>query len=230
MKTIALIVAAGSSVRFGGPVPKQFREVAGRPLLAWTISRFEAASLIDAIVLVVAEEQLIYASEKIIDPYKFSKVTKIVPGGRSRQESVLNGLERLPLSTKLVAIHDGARALVAPDDIDAVTRVAAVDQAALLATPVPDTVKRSTDGFVMSTLDRADLYLAQTPQVFGYDLILKAHREAARNGLAVTDDAALIEKGGFKVRIVEPKELNIKITSREDMMIVETILSRGEND
>lgn len=230
MKTIALIVAAGNSVRFGGPVPKQFQEVAGRPLLAWTISRFEAASLIDEIVLVVADEQLIYTSEKIIDPYKFSKVTKIVPGGRSRQESVLNGLERLPLSTKLVAIHDGARALVAPGDIDAVVKVAAIDQAALLATPVADTVKRATDSFVMATIDRSDLFLAQTPQVFGYDLILKAHREAAENGLVVTDDAGLIEKGGFKVRIVEPKELNIKVTSREDLLIVETILSRGDNE
>jgi 2-C-methyl-D-erythritol 4-phosphate cytidylyltransferase len=91
-------------------------------------------------------------------------------------------------------------------------------------------VKRATDSFVMATIDRSDLFLAQTPQVFGYDLILKAHREAAENGLVVTDDAGLIEKGGFKVRIVEPKELNIKVTSREDMLIVETILLRGDNE
>ncbi len=229
MKTAALIVAAGGSVRFGGPVPKQFVQVAGRPLLAWTIDRFEQADSIDTVVLVVAEDQLLYAGEKVVDRFGFRKVTRIVPGGALRQESVLRGLERLPLSTGLVAIHDGARPLVAPVDIDAVVAEADANRAAVLVGRVSDTVKRGRDGFVLSTLDRSGLYLAQTPQVFNYDLILQAHRKAATNGTVVTDDAALIEAGGFKVRLVEAGRPNLKVTSREDMQVVEAILSGGGN-
>ena len=220
MKTAAIIVAAGSSDRFDGPVPKQFHEVSGRPLLAWTIGQFEAAASIDSILLVVAEEQLLFASEKVIDPFRYRKVTRIVPGGSSRQESVLNGLERLPVSTELVAIHDGARPLTDPADIDSVVAVAAEHGAAMLAAGVTDTIKRAREGYVLSTLDRRELFLAQTPQVFGYDLIIEAHRRAAADGLEVTDDAALIEAAGFKVRLVESRRPNLKVTSRDDMEIV----------
>jgi len=227
MKTAALIVAAGCSKRFGGPVPKQFYEVAGRPLLAWTVERFERAASIESIILVVAEEQLLYANEKVVDPYGYTKVTRIVPGGTSRQQSVLNGLERLPVSTELVAIHDGARSVTDPVDIDAVVMVAAEDRAAILAARVTDTVKRARDGYVLSTMDRNDLFLAQTPQVFSYDLIIEAHRRAAKEGREVTDDAALIEESGFKVRLVETGLPNLKVTRREDLKTVEAVLSGG---
>lgn len=227
MKTAALIVAAGCSKRFDGPVPKQFYEVAGRPLLAWTIERFERAASIDSIILVVAEEQLLYANEKVVDPYGYIKVTRIVPGGASRQKSVLNGLERLPVSTELVAIHDGARSVTDPADIDAVVQVAAEDRAAILAARVTDTVKRAKEGYLLSTLDRNDLFLAQTPQVFSYDLIIEAHRRAAKEGREVTDDAALIEESGFKVRLVEAGSPNLKVTRREDLKTVEAVLSGG---
>ena len=155
MKTIALIVAGGSSVRFGGDVPKQYREAAGRPLLAWTISRFEAAARIDEIVLVVAEEYLLHAGEKVVDPYRFAKVTKVVAGGSDRQESVRKGLESLPISTGWVAIHDGARPLVRPEDIDRVVETAITDRAAMLAalcgrTGVPSFVQCCRPSFTYS--------------------------------------------------------------------------------
>jgi 2-C-methyl-D-erythritol 4-phosphate cytidylyltransferase len=229
MKTVALIVAAGHSSRFGGIIPKQFRELHGRPLLAWTISRFETAASISQIVVVVAEEHLLYTSQRVVDPYGFSKVSKIVIGGESRQESVLRGLNSLPISTQFVAIHDGARPLVAPGDIDRAVAMAISDRAAMLAVPVTDTVKRVRDQFVLSTLERDSLYLAQTPQVFQYDLIIEAHR-ANPDGVKVTDDATLVEARGFKVRVVEPHCPNPKVTTPEDFAYVEMMLKRENHD
>jgi 2-C-methyl-D-erythritol 4-phosphate cytidylyltransferase len=223
-------VAAGRSERFGGTAPKQFREVCGRPLLAWAVDRFEKAGSIDRVVLVVAEDYLLFASEKIVDLFGFRKVAKIVKGGITRRESVLNGLEALPISTELVAIHDGARPLTAPDDIDAVVSVAATDRAAILAVRAADTVKRSREGYILSTLERDALYLAQTPQVFQYDLIMAAHREAAGDALDVTDDAVLIEARGYKVRIVEPSSLNLKVTTPQDMQLAEAVLSQETHE
>ena len=229
MKTYALIVAAGRSSRFGGAVPKQFRELCGRPLLAWTISRFEAAQSIDEIVVVVAEEHLLYASQTVVDPYGFAKVSKIVIGGETRQESVLKGLRALPFSTQFVAIHDGARPMVASSDIDRVVASAVKDRAAILAAPATDTVKRVRDGFVLGTLDRDSLYLAQTPQVFQYDLILQAHQNVIQEAPA-TDDASLVESRGFKVRVVEPNSPNPKVTTPDDIQYVETLLRKEEHE
>lgn len=227
MKTSAVIVAAGSSIRFGGPLPKQFVTVAGRPMLAWTLDRFERAKSIDEIVLVVAEDQILFTGEKVINRYEYTKVTRVIPGGARRQESVLKGLESLPVSTKLVAIHDGARPLVSPDDIDAAVESAGQEKAVILAARVSDTVKRVTDGYVMSTQERSDLWLAQTPQVFEYNLILESHRRAARENMEVTDDASLIESAGFKVCVVEARSPNLKVTDRADLKVVEALL-KGE--
>jgi len=228
VSTYALIVAAGSSERFGGDIPKQFRSVCDRPLLTWTISRFEQATNIDAIVVVVAEF-LLHTNQKIVQPYQLSKVTKIVIGGSSRAESVLNGLRSLPLSTNYVAIHDGARPLVTPDDIDRVVEMAKADRAAMLAIPVTDTVKRVADSYVLATLDRSKLFLAQTPQVFQFDLIKTAYEESAHETL-ITDDAALLESRGFSVRICVPESPNHKITTTNDLRLAEALLGENKNE
>jgi 2-C-methyl-D-erythritol 4-phosphate cytidylyltransferase len=232
MKTIALIVAGGKSERFGGPVPKQYRELVGKPMLSWTISKFERASSIAQIVVVVGEEYLLHTSEKIVDPFGFSKVIKIVIGGETRTESVLRGLESLPISTQFVAIHDAARPLVSVDDIDRVVCVAESSRAAILAAPVADTIKRVRGDYVIATLDRPGLYQAQTPQVFQYDLIMQAHRDhqEEEEGISVTDDASLIEKRGFKVQVVEPSTPNFKITTADDLFLAEAILAREKYD
>lgn len=225
MKTYALIVAAGRAVRFGGAVPKQFREICGKPLLSWTISRFQQASSIDAIAVVVADEHLLYTSQKIVDPFGFTKVQKIVVGGETRQESVLKGLRSLPISTRLVAIHDGARPLTRPSDIDRVVQMAQTERAAMLAVPATDTVKRVRDGYIIGTLERDSLYLAQTPQVFDYDLIFDAHRSVDANA-AFSDDASLVEARGFKVRVVEPSSPNVKVTHTDDWAVVQAFLKK----
>ena len=231
MSNWALIVAAGKSERFGDRLPKQFHEVAGRPLLSWTIEKFELASLIDKIAVVVAADYQLETSEKIIDPYSFGKVVKVVGGGESRRESVLIGLEALPESTKVVAIHDGVRALVAPDDIDKVVSLALAEKAAMLALPATDTLKKVKNYSIVETLDRSQIWLAQTPQAFEYELILKAHRKFADNpkGTIVTDDASLVEALGIKVKVVKPSSLNLKITTAEDMNYAETLLRSKEN-
>ena len=226
MSVYALIVAAGRSERCAGAVPKQFRPVCGQPLLAWTISRFERAASIDKIVVVVAEENLLYTNSKVVDPYGFSKVIKIVPGGETRADSVLLGLKSLPLSTEITAIHDGARPLVTPSDIDKVVTTAKTERAAMLARPATDTVKRVKGGYILSTLERESLYYAQTPQVFQHDLILEAHDKRDEKS-GITDDAMLVEAMGFKVRVVEPENSNMKVTTPDDLVMVEAIL-KGE--
>jgi 2-C-methyl-D-erythritol 4-phosphate cytidylyltransferase len=229
MKTSVLIVAAGSSVRFGGAIPKQYRTLAGKPLLAWTIQRFERAASIEDITLVVPKDQIQFTKEKVLTPYDFKKIVGVVAGGATRQESVLRGLESFSSSMRLVAIHDGARPMVASADIDAVVKEAEAHRAAILATRVAETVKRVKDGYILSTQDRSDLWLAQTPQVFEYSLIVGAHRRAAAASQEATDDAALVESAGYKVCVVEATGPNPKVTTREDLKLVETLL-KGDPD
>jgi 2-C-methyl-D-erythritol 4-phosphate cytidylyltransferase len=218
MKTVALIVAAGRGIRFGGETPKQFRNLNNRPLLSWTIQQFENAGTIDEIALVVAEDFLIFANENVANPFVYTKLKKIVVGGETRQESVYKGLKSLPLSTGYVAIHDGARPVVSSVDIDRVVKAAQQERAAILARPIADTVKRVESDFIISTIDRSKLYQAETPQVFQFDLIVSAHEKFSSNNNA-TDDAALVEGLGFKVRTVIPENPNIKVTTENDLKI-----------
>ncbi|MCH9025439.1 MAG: 2-C-methyl-D-erythritol 4-phosphate cytidylyltransferase [candidate division Zixibacteria bacterium] len=231
MSNWALIVAAGKSERFGDPLPKQFHEVAGRPLLSWTIEKFELASSIDKIVVVVAADYQLETTRNIIDPFGFQKVAKVVGGGESRQESVLKGLEALPESTKVVAIHDGVRALVSPDDVDKVVNLALTEKAAMLALPATDTVKKVKNHSVVETLDRKQIWLAQTPQAFEYQLILDAHRNFAENtkGTIATDDASLVEALGVEVKVVESSSNNLKVTTAADLKYVEIVLGAKEH-
>jgi 2-C-methyl-D-erythritol 4-phosphate cytidylyltransferase len=224
MSTAALIVAAGSGNRFGGEIPKQLVEVAGRPLLSWTLAAFEAADAIHSIVVVGPEAFLAQVTSEVIDPYDLPKVTKLVPGGQRRQESVFLGLQALPDSTELVAIHDGARAAIHPSDIENVVAAAKAAGAAMLIQPATDTVKRVADEAVVGTIDRRSIGLAQTPQVFRFSDILQAHRDAADHGV-VTDDAALMEGDrDITIRAVAPRFPNPKVTTKADLTIVEAIL------
>ncbi|MFH2048262.1 MAG: 2-C-methyl-D-erythritol 4-phosphate cytidylyltransferase [bacterium] len=230
MSVYAIIVAGGNSVRYGGDVPKQFHDICGRPMLTWTIEKFQMAESIDKIIIVVPNDYLVYVSEKVIDPYGFDKVTKIVAGGITRQESVYNGLKALPISTGFAAIHDGARPMIRTDDINRVVEVAKKEKGAILAVPVADTVKRVVDSFIITTVNREQLFCAQTPQVFQYDLIMEAHKEQSlKAGNYFTDDAQLIESRGFKVKIVVPSGLNLKITTPQDLKLAEALIEKGIN-
>jgi 2-C-methyl-D-erythritol 4-phosphate cytidylyltransferase len=226
MSTIAIIVAGGRGERLGGEIPKQYQLVAGRPLMSWTISRFEEASLIDRIVIVAGEDFLLHVNNTVINPYGFKKVFKIVPGGASRAESVFKGLEALPLATSFVAVHDAVRPLVSPGDIDNVISEARQYRAAILGRPVAETVKRARESMIMATLDRTNLFLAETPQAFQYDLLKEAYIKGMETGLGATDDAAMVEALGFMVKLVPSTGANPKLTTPEDMAFIKMILER----
>jgi 2-C-methyl-D-erythritol 4-phosphate cytidylyltransferase len=223
MKIVAIIVAGGSSNRFGDKIPKQFQTVANKPLLSHTIGKFEQATLVDKIIVVVAEEFLIHTAEKIIDPYDFKKVEKVVIGGKTRQESVKNGLDACHLGTEYVAIHDGARPLVSINDINHVIEIALGETGAILAKRTTDTVKRVKDDYIISTPDRAELFQAQTPQVFQYKLIKEAHVKFS-DSENITDDASLLENLDHKIKIVEATSPNFKITTKDDLKLAELLM------
>ncbi len=226
MQAHAIIVAAGRAERFGGDMPKQFVMMNDRPMLAWTIDRFIRAASIGEITLVVPEDFRRWVADEIVSRYAIDSVVAIVAGGRTRQESVLNGLEQLPTSTDLVAIHDGARPLVAPNDIDRVVEVALRHRAAILSAPVTETIKRVADGRIVETIDRSTLAAAQTPQAFEYELILEAHRGAPLDAPA-TDDALLVEARGVDVYAVMATSPNPKVTTASDLSFVATALKES---
>jgi len=223
-KTIAIIVAAGSSSRMRNVSNKTckdklFAEINGKLVLLYSLEAFQAADSVDEIIVVCSDNSQIFRRVRRLCE-NIPKVIDIVPGGSVRAQSVRNGLNAIKYTDGIVAIHDGARPLVTPKLIDEVVAVAREFRAAIPAVAVKDTVKIMQYGFVESTPDRSSLYAAQTPQVFD----LKLYREAGAT-LDVTDDSMLVEKMGVKVRIVDGDERNIKITTPEDLKIAGVLLN-----
>jgi 2-C-methyl-D-erythritol 4-phosphate cytidylyltransferase len=216
MGTAALVVAGGRGRRMGGETPKQFCRLLDKPLLHYSLDFFEYFPEISSIIVVVPPEysQMIQVQ---MDLKPFRKIAAVVPGGDLRQDSVMNGLSALPEDTECVIIHDGVRPFPPPRETREALQAAREYGAAILALPVSETVKKgNADGFAMETMDRRDLWLAQTPQVFQKDLILKGYQTVRERGMVVTDDAAAVELLGRPVRLVPGSPYNIKITIRED--------------
>lgn len=225
MKTVAIIVAGGIGKRIGeGNLPKQFLTLGDKPILAYTIEKFERCQLVNEIVLVVPEDYLGYCSQAIVDRYSFNKIKRIVCGGEERQDSIYKGLKACANNTLIVAIHDGVRPLISAEKISESIKLCQQKKAVILAVPVKDTIKRVEDGSVITTLDRGKLWLAQTPQVFKYKLILDAYEKAREDGFVGTDDSVLVERLGHQVAVLEGEYDNIKITTAEDLVIAEKIL------
>lgn len=223
--TSAIIAAAGMSERFGGATTKQMTDVCGDPVLVHTLRAYEKADCIHEIIL-VARRNEIPACEALCRRYGFLKVLKIVPGGMTRQESVLNGLEQVSKKSKFVAIADGARCLITTDQITSVCRAAYRYKAATAAHRATDTVKiADSKGFIDTTADRNTVWLAQTPQVFKTNLYRSAAYTALKKGLESTDDNSLVEAIGHPVRLVECGAQNLKITTQEDLPVAEAVLS-----
>lgn len=224
-KVVALIPCAGQGKRMGGHVSKQFMEVDGRPLLAYTLAQFEKHPLIDNLVLVTREEDIDYCWQEVIKKEAFTKVTQIVPGGRERQDSVYQGLLALSEETDWVVVHDGARPLISTAAISAVLKTAWAKGAAIIGVPAKDTIKMVNPDFtVQMTPPREFLWHVQTPQVFPRELLMRAYREAAEHGWQGTDDASLVERLGVKVHMVQGDYNNIKITTPEDFVFLQEIL------
>jgi len=221
-----VVPAAGSGSRMAGPRAKQFLELGGVPVLLRTVMAFERSLIVDAIVVAVRPRDLAEV-KAILRPCR--KVAAVVRGGAHRQESVWNGLKRLgKTGAGIVLIHDAVRPFVSAKLIRDVARAALRHGSAIAAVPAKDTLKRSRRGmFVDETLWREEVWNAQTPQGFRTTVIMDAFRRARKEGLIATDDAALAEHAGMKVKIVEGSYQNIKITTPEDMDLARRIAARG---
>ena len=225
MTASAIITAGGKGMRFGGGAPKQFAALGGKPLLAHSVEAFSSLDIIGEIVLVAPADWIEHA-EREIAGIAGSKVSRVIPGGPERQHSVENGLGALSGSTDIVVIHDGVRPFAEPSLIEEVIREAYVHGAALAALPAGDTVKKAdASGIVETTIPRDTLWLAQTPQAFRYGLLKEAFGRARTDGFVATDEALLVERIGGSVKLVAGSPYNIKITTREDLVLGELILS-----
>lgn len=225
VRTTALIPCAGKGKRMGNAVNKLYLDLGGRPLLAYTLDLFQSNSLITEIVLVAAESEIEYCRREIVDKYGFSKVKHLIPGGGERQESVSNGLQHIEREAELVLIHDGARPFLDNNTLNRAVAAGWEKGAAVVGVPVKDTVKIVAEDYsVKTTPPRQFLWLAQTPQVFRKDIIVKAYAEAANKGWTGTDDASLVEELGLPVYMVPGEYTNIKITTPEDLLLAGEIL------
>lgn len=227
MSVTAVIVAAGTSKRMSDGVDKLSVQLSGRSLLAWTISRFESAEIIDEIIVVTREDEIGNVKEMTISE-GFQKVISVVAGGSYRQQSTQNGLSAVSNDSNVVLIHDGARPLIRTSDIKRVAESAEENGAALLAVPSKDSVKEVRDGIVTQTLPRESIWLAQTPQGFRKDLLQEAFSSAEKDGFIGTDEASLVERIGKDVAVVEGHNSNIKVTVMSDIEVVESLLKREE--
>jgi 2-C-methyl-D-erythritol 4-phosphate cytidylyltransferase len=217
-RTSAIIVAAGAGKRFGER--KQFAYLRAKPVLEWTLERFEAHPEVDALVLVLPDEQDLKHYR-----LRYTKIVDIVRGGEKRQDSVWQGFRLLSAAApEVVLVHDGARPLVSADLISRVVAAARASGAAVPVLAIEDTIKEVRDGRVAGTVDRTFLARAQTPQGFRYDVLKKALEAARHDRFYGTDEAALAERAGIPVAAVAGDPRNIKITTPVDIPMAEALL------
>ena len=219
----AVIVAAGNASRMGG-IEKVMAPLQNEPMIRRTVRTFQRCDAVSEIVIVTRED-LILPITKLTDG--FDKVTAVVLGGSSRQESVSLGMNALSDKCELAAIQDGARPLVTWELIDRVVRAAHAHNAAIPVIPVKDTIKVCNSALVVNTPDRSTLRAVQTPQVFDFDLLRGALKKAAEDGAEVTDDCSAVERLGMSVRIVEGDERNLKVTTPLDLKLAEILMEEN---
>ncbi|MBU4485275.1 2-C-methyl-D-erythritol 4-phosphate cytidylyltransferase [bacterium] len=224
MTTTAIITAAGQGKRMGSATPKQFLELHGKPIICHTMERFQMAPSVDSIVITVGEDDIEGFKNDILKWWPSPKVKKIVVGGAKRQDSVWAGIQAIDWECEYIAVHDGVRPLVLVENIEDVIKNAKATGAAILATPLKETIKRVNGLRIEETVDRSILWGAKTPQVFKKDLLIQGYEKAFADGFVGTDDASLVERLGYEVSIVPGNDNNIKITTPEDLLIAEAIL------
>jgi 2-C-methyl-D-erythritol 4-phosphate cytidylyltransferase len=219
-----LIPAAGSGRRMGSQRNKLLLTLLGKPLLSWTLAAAEASQQISWIGIMGQPEDF-PDFQAIIRDLSPKKPIELIQGGATRQESVYNGLQALPTDADRVLIHDGARCLATPELFDRSADALLGCPGLIVAIPVADTIKVVDERqIVRYTPERSYLWAAQTPQGFEVKLLKQCHEEGRQKGWEVTDDAALFEKCGLPVRIVEGEETNLKVTTPVDLALAEFIL------
>lgn len=226
-KCTAIVLAAGQGKRMNSKIQKQFLEIQGYPVLYYSLRCFQESSLIYDIILVTGESVLSYCKNEIVDKYGFTKVTRIIPGGKERYDSVYAGLLACEGSA-YVFIHDGARPFITEEILQRGLDGVLETGACVIGMPSKDTVKLADEeGFVKETPDRRSVWTIQTPQIFSYPLIREAHdRIRQKDMAAITDDAMVVEQEtGARIRLVEGSYQNIKITTPEDLAVAEAFLA-----
>jgi 2-C-methyl-D-erythritol 4-phosphate cytidylyltransferase len=209
----------------GSPKTKALLPLGGVPLLTHTLQKFATCSQVDEIFALVPPGDLPLWNEEIRRRSDLRKVSRILPGGPERQDSVYGGLKAVAGQADFVIIHDGVRPFVSRELIERALHATRRHKAVVAAVPAGDTIKEiSGEGEVLRTLDRERLWIIQTPQSFELALILKAHEKAREEGFYGTDDASLVERLGIPVRVVEGSRCNFKITTPEDLFLGEALL------
>jgi len=229
MTTHAVIVSAGKGSRMNRAIPKQYLPLRGIPVLGHTVLTFNQCPEVDKIILVVPVNDIVFCRDKLLSGLRIDKPIAIVAGGKRRQDSVLNGILSIDEKRGIVVIHDGVRPLVQPKLISGCIKAAVLKGACILGIPLQDTLK-SVDQHerVQKTIFRDKMWLAQTPQAFQYKLIREAHEKAQKDGFEATDDASLLERMAIPVHVLAVSKHNLKITTEEDLVLADAILSHGE--
>ena len=234
LHVIAVVPAAGIGKRFGSGTNKPFHNLSGKPLLAWSLQVFESVTAVVEIIPVLKVEDMDMGID-IFEQYGFSKIKKIAPGGKERQDSVYSGLKLIEDEDCVVLIHDGVRPLVEKSLVEELIKHMSDSMSNLEdcdgiipGVPLKDTIKESEGDIVKKTLKRDSLWAIQTPQAFHYERIMKGYETAIKEGFYSTDDAALIERYKGRIKIIRGSYTNIKITTPEDLDIAEFFLTRKE--
>lgn len=231
-KCVGVVLAAGQGSRMGTKVQKQFLQIGEYPVLYYSLRCFQESSLIQEVIVVTSESSVSYCKEMIVDRYGFSKVSKIVPGGKERYDSVYAGLLACE-NCDYVFIHDGARPFIEEEILQRGWRGVKKTGACAIGMPSKDTVKiADSEGYVKETPVRNNVWTIQTPQIFEYSLIRRAHESIRSKDIsAITDDAMIVEQEtGVKICLEQGSYKNIKITTPEDIAVAETFLRTAKYD
>ena len=220
-----IIVAAGMGKRMGAKINKQFLLLRDKPILAHTVQKFDNNEYVDEIIIVARNEEKEYCKKEIVDKYSFKKVFQIVAGGVERQTSVYNGLMAVNKKSNIVLVHDGVRPFIRDEEITECIKTTIKYEACVIGVPVKDTIKVvNKDNNITETPARDKLWAVHTPQAFTYELIIKAYENAKKHSFTSTDDSMLVEKLGYRVKMIKGSYENIKITTPEDLKIAEAFL------
>jgi len=234
-KVIAIVPSAGLGRRFGSDANKPFQILGGKPLVVWALEALESVDAIEEIIPVLRKEDVERGIE-VFRSYNISKTKRVAAGGKERQDSVYNGLKLIGDKNCIVLIHDGVRPFIEKDLIEKVIKellkggkgeLKSFD-GVVLGVPVKDTIKEAESGIIKSTIRRDSLWAIQTPQVFPYKKISAAYKKSIKEGFYSTDDAALMERYGGKIKVIMGSYSNIKITTPDDLIFAEYLISKNK--
>ncbi|MBS1115212.1 MAG: 2-C-methyl-D-erythritol 4-phosphate cytidylyltransferase [Nitrospirae bacterium] len=220
---VAIVPAAGIGERFGRDTNKPFATLGDKPLIIWTVATLQNLPEITEIIPVVKETDIKLCS-RLFEEYAITKIKRVAPGGRERQDSVFHGLNLIRHRKSVVLVHDAVRPLIEPSLIQSALQQLNGCDGVVVGVPLKDTVKEVRDGIVRNTPKRDLLWAAQTPQIFPYQVLYDAYEKAMADSFYTTDDSALVEMNGGVIKMVQGSYANIKVTTPEDLLIAEVFL------